>query len=132
MIDGTGAANQLLEGETEAPCVLEVAPADLQALLTGQMNPLNAFLSGKVRVRGDLSLALQLQKLFARTSPPTERIRTSRRRGDSNSRKGFCRPVPDHSATSPLCAKVGFSPQIPSRRRARVVQKLKRIDRLPS
>jgi putative sterol carrier protein len=44
--------------------VVQVSPADLQALLTGQMNPMNAFLSGKLRIHGDMNLALQLQKLF--------------------------------------------------------------------
>jgi acyl-CoA dehydrogenase len=39
-------------------------PADLQALLTGQMSPMKAFLSGKLRIHGDMNLALQLQKLF--------------------------------------------------------------------
>jgi putative sterol carrier protein len=64
VIDGTGASNQLITGLAEAPCVVQVSPADLQALLTGQMNPMNAFLSGKLRIHGDMNLALQLQKLF--------------------------------------------------------------------
>lgn len=65
VIDGTGPTNQLLEGAREAPCVLQVTPTDLQALLTGQLDPMQAFLSGKVRIQGDLNLALQLQKLFS-------------------------------------------------------------------
>jgi len=64
VIDDTGASNQLIIGLAEAPCVVQVSPADLQALLTGQMNPMNAFLSGKLRIQGDMNLALQLQKLF--------------------------------------------------------------------
>jgi len=64
VIDGTGSENQLIEGSAEASCVLQVEPADLQAMLTGQMNPMNAFLSGKIRIRGDMSQALQLQRLF--------------------------------------------------------------------
>jgi alkylation response protein AidB-like acyl-CoA dehydrogenase len=64
VIDGTGSTNQLLEGSAEAPCVLKVASADLHALLTGQMNPMNAFLSGKVQIQGDMNLAFQLQRLF--------------------------------------------------------------------
>jgi putative sterol carrier protein len=64
VIDGTGASNQLITGSAEASCVVQVSPADLQALLTGQMNPKNAFLSGKLRIHGDMNLVLQLQKLF--------------------------------------------------------------------
>jgi len=64
VIDGTGPANEILLGQADAPCVIQVDPADLKALLTGQLNPMNAFLSGKVQVKGDLNLALQLQKLF--------------------------------------------------------------------
>ncbi len=64
MIDGTGASNQLITGLAEAPWVVQVSPADFQALLTGQMNPMNAFLSGKLCIQGDMNLVLQLQKLF--------------------------------------------------------------------
>jgi acyl-CoA dehydrogenase len=64
VIDGTGASNQLITGLAEAPCVVQVSPVDLQALLTGQMNPMNAFLSGKLRIHGDMNLALQIQKSF--------------------------------------------------------------------
>ncbi len=64
VIDGTGPANEIVLGQADAPCVLQVAPADLKALLTGQLNPMDAFLSGRVQVKGDLSLAFQLQKLF--------------------------------------------------------------------
>ncbi len=64
VLDGTGQHNQIIEGPADAPCTLQVEPADLQALLSGQLNPMNAFLSGKVRVHGDMSVALQLQRLF--------------------------------------------------------------------
>jgi putative sterol carrier protein len=63
-MDDTGASNQLITGLAEAPWVVQVSPADLQALLTGQMNLMNAFLSGKLRIHVDGKLALQLQKLF--------------------------------------------------------------------
>jgi acyl-CoA dehydrogenase len=64
VLDGTGQHNQIIEGPADAPCTLQVEPADLQALLSGQLNPMNAFLSGKVRVHGDMNVALQLQRLF--------------------------------------------------------------------
>jgi len=64
VIDETGASNQLITGLAGAPCVVQVSPADLQALLTGQIDPMNAFLGGKLRIQGDMNLALQLQKLF--------------------------------------------------------------------
>jgi acyl-CoA dehydrogenase len=64
VIDGTGASNQLITGLAEVPCVVQVSPVDLQALLKGQMNLINAFLSGKLRIQGDINLALQLQNLF--------------------------------------------------------------------
>ncbi|XP_065589687.1 stomatin-like protein 1 isoform X2 [Cyrtonyx montezumae] len=44
--------------------VLEVAEEDLQELLLGELRPLAAYMSGRLRVQGDLQLALRLEELF--------------------------------------------------------------------
>jgi len=33
-------------------------------LLTGDLNPMTAFMSGKIKVDGDMGVAMKLQKLF--------------------------------------------------------------------
>ncbi|XP_021263246.1 stomatin-like protein 1 isoform X2 [Numida meleagris] len=44
--------------------VLEVAEEDLQELVLGELRPLAAYMSGRLRVQGDLQLALRLEELF--------------------------------------------------------------------
>uniref|UniRef100_A0A8D0GM56 Stomatin-like protein 1 n=1 Tax=Sphenodon punctatus TaxID=8508 RepID=A0A8D0GM56_SPHPU len=44
--------------------VLEMTEEDLQALFMGNLRPLNAYMSGRLRVRGDLNLALKLEEIF--------------------------------------------------------------------
>nr|XP_056721793.1 stomatin-like protein 1 [Euleptes europaea] len=44
--------------------VLEIAESDLGPLVWGDLNPMNAYVSGKVRAHGDLTKALKLEILF--------------------------------------------------------------------
>ncbi|OXB65635.1 hypothetical protein ASZ78_014614 [Callipepla squamata] len=44
--------------------VLEAMEEDLQELLLGNLRPLAAYMSGRLRVQGDLQLALRLEELF--------------------------------------------------------------------
>uniref|UniRef100_A0ACB8E5N1 Uncharacterized protein n=1 Tax=Sphaerodactylus townsendi TaxID=933632 RepID=A0ACB8E5N1_9SAUR len=44
--------------------VLEMAESDLGPLVWGDLNPLNAYVCGKLRVNGDISRAMKLELLF--------------------------------------------------------------------
>ena len=37
---------------------------DFQALISGNLNPMSAFMSGKIKVDGDMGVAMKLQSLF--------------------------------------------------------------------
>lgn len=53
------------EGKTESPTItVEAAAKDLKALIKGDLNPMAAFMQGRLKVKGDISVAMQLQKLF--------------------------------------------------------------------
>jgi len=39
---------------------------DYLAIINGDLNPVNAFMQGKVRVQGDVALAMKMQNLFTR------------------------------------------------------------------
>lgn len=55
------------EGRAEAPdLVVRVADDDLLKLFYGELNPLAAFMAGRVRVEGDVQLAQNLLKLVDR------------------------------------------------------------------
>ena len=50
----------------EAKCTITVPkPEDWVAIATGKMNPTSAFMQGKIKVKGDMSLAMKLQTLLA-------------------------------------------------------------------
>jgi putative sterol carrier protein len=54
------------EGSPEPPTVtVEASVQDLKALVTGELSPMAAFMQGRVKVKGDMSIAMQLQKLFS-------------------------------------------------------------------
>lgn len=55
------------EGRADAPdLVVEVSDDDLMQLFHGQLNPLTAFMTGRVKVQGDMQLAQRLMKLVDR------------------------------------------------------------------
>ncbi len=63
----TIASGQLsvVEGAEATPTVtLKLAAADLVALFNGDLNPVAAFMQGRLRVEGDMSAAMRLQTLF--------------------------------------------------------------------
>jgi len=52
------------EPSADANCVISVAAADWAAIVAGEMDAMTAFMSGKVKVDGDLSQAMKLPKLM--------------------------------------------------------------------
>ncbi|MGB0930959.1 MAG: acyl-CoA dehydrogenase family protein [Chitinophagales bacterium] len=64
-IDGTGAQNVVSASDGEADCSVKLSLEDFIALTKGELNPMGAVMSGKVRIEGDMMVAMQLQELFA-------------------------------------------------------------------
>lgn len=53
-------------GETPDPAMTVKASADdWFAVATGQMNPMQAFMTGKLKILGDMGLAMKMQTMFA-------------------------------------------------------------------
>ena len=52
--------------EGEAKCTITVPKSeDWVAIASGKMNPTSAFMQGKIKVKGDMSLAMKLQTLLS-------------------------------------------------------------------
>ena len=55
----------LVEKDAPAPDVtIRMKSADFLAMTNGTLNPVAAFMQGRIRVEGDMALAMQLQALF--------------------------------------------------------------------
>ena len=53
------------EGEDEnAQCVISMTSGDFMGMIGGSLNPQMAFMTGKLRVKGDMALALKLQAIL--------------------------------------------------------------------
>ncbi len=63
-IDGTGEKNAVSKDNKEADCSVDVSFEDFVALTKGKLNPMNAVMSGKIKIKGDMGVAMKLQSLF--------------------------------------------------------------------
>ena len=64
-VDGTGEKNVVSENSEDAECTVNVEKDDLLAMLTGELSPMSAFMSGKLGVEGDMGVAMKVGELFA-------------------------------------------------------------------
>ncbi|HEX4179715.1 MAG TPA: SCP2 sterol-binding domain-containing protein [Caulobacteraceae bacterium] len=50
-----------------ADCTIQVSQDDFEDLARGRLDPAQAMMRGRLKVRGDLSAAMKLRPIFART-----------------------------------------------------------------
>ncbi len=60
-LDGTGEANTVSGEDKDAACLVQVKLEDMEDLLAGKLNPMTAFMFGKLKVKGDMGVAMKLQ-----------------------------------------------------------------------
>ena len=61
-----GAANQVSEDDGAADTTIKVGWDDWQQMAAGQLDGMTAFMTGKLKVEGDMSNAMQLQGVLAK------------------------------------------------------------------
>ncbi len=64
LLDGN--ANAVTEDDGAADTTIKIAWDDWQSLTTGALDPMTAFMTGKLKVEGDMSNAMQLQGVLAK------------------------------------------------------------------
>lgn len=47
-----------------ADCTIKLSLSDFEDLLAGELDPMSAFMTGKIKVEGDMSVAMALQQLL--------------------------------------------------------------------
>ncbi len=63
VIDGKAIPNTVSNADGPADCTVAISLENLNALLTGALEPVTGFMTGKFKVSGDMSVAMKLQRV---------------------------------------------------------------------
>lgn len=63
-VDGYN-GNAISNEDKDAECTVKVALEDLLSMLHGELNPMSAFMEGKMTIEGNMATAMKLQTLFS-------------------------------------------------------------------
>ena len=50
--------------DSDADCTIKLTLDDLESLITGELNPTMAFMTGKIKIEGDMSVAMALSQIL--------------------------------------------------------------------
>ena len=64
-IDFSGDTPSVTNEDKDADCTITTSVETLDGIRTGKVNPMMAVMTGKVKIKGDMSLAMKLQQLFS-------------------------------------------------------------------
>jgi putative sterol carrier protein len=63
-VDVTDGKVSVSEGGEDADAVISTSEETFEKLTSGDQNPTSAYMTGKLKVKGDMGAAMKLQKLF--------------------------------------------------------------------
>ncbi len=63
-IDGKSAPNSVSNSSADADCTVGITLENLNAMLAGELEPATGFMMGKLKVTGDMSVAMRLQRVI--------------------------------------------------------------------
>ena len=63
-IDGASDSNVVSNEAGEAECTITITIEDFESLLSGDLDPTTAFMMGKLKVDGDMGIAMKLSSVF--------------------------------------------------------------------
>jgi putative sterol carrier protein len=52
------------EGTEDADCTFSATSENFEKIIAGEQNPTTAYMTGKLKIKGDMGAAMKLQKLF--------------------------------------------------------------------
>jgi len=64
LIDGSGTENVLRDTDEDAHCTISMSVETYMKLQRGEIKPMIATLTGKIKVKGDIGLAQKLKQLM--------------------------------------------------------------------
>lgn len=63
-LDDTVAPTSVTNEDKEAECIISINLDDFEKLMSGDLNPMMAFMTGKMKVDGDKAIAMKLSSMF--------------------------------------------------------------------
>jgi putative sterol carrier protein len=64
-VDCTMPGGKITEGQSpDAKCTVTATDLDFMNIVNGKLNPQMAFMSGKLKIQGDMGLAMKLQQIL--------------------------------------------------------------------
>lgn len=64
VIDGKSTPNTVSNDARDTDCTVGITADNLQAMLDGDLEPATGFMAGKLKVSGDMSVAMRLQRVI--------------------------------------------------------------------
>lgn len=64
VVDGTSGKNQLIQQDLPADCEIHIDRETIDEIKQGKLNPMKAIIKRKIKIRGDMSLALQIKNFL--------------------------------------------------------------------
>ena len=64
LVEVRDGAVKVTEGGTDADCTISTSQEVFEKIIAGTQNATTAYMSGKLKVKGDMNAAMKLQKLF--------------------------------------------------------------------
>jgi len=57
-------AIEVSEGAGDADCTFSASAESFEKIVAGEQNPTTAYMTGKLKIKGDMGAAMKLQKIF--------------------------------------------------------------------
>ncbi len=63
-VDGASSPNSVSNDDNEAQCTIVMSIGDFEEMVSGELDATTAFMMGKLKVEGDMSIAMKLSSVF--------------------------------------------------------------------
>lgn len=63
-VDGASSPNTVSNDDAAADCTIVISMDDFETLLAGDLDPTTAFMMGKLKVEGDMGIAMKLSSIL--------------------------------------------------------------------